>query len=96
MSHESTPIQPLTDWRERSTISVEQAGTILGVGRSAVYAGVRSGDIPSIRVGKRLLCPTAKLRALLGENENSATAGNRDAVDRSAGGVGHDRVYAER
>jgi excisionase family DNA binding protein len=67
------------NWRDRATITVEEAGAVLGVGRSAAYAGVRSGDIPAIRVGKRLLCPTAKLKALLGENEG-ATAPNGDTL----------------
>ena len=32
--------------------SVEQAGEILGICRSSAYAGVASGDIPSVKVAK--------------------------------------------
>lgn len=39
---------------------------ILGIGRATAYAGVRSGEIPSIRVGGRIVVPTAALRRLLG------------------------------
>ena len=81
------------DWRSQATVSVEQAGAILGLGRPAAYAAVARGDIPSLRIGRRLIVPTAKLRALLGENENSDPAGNRIAVQNLAAGDGHDRSY---
>lgn len=49
----------------RPTLEVEEAGRILGLGRASVYVGVKNGDIPAIRVGKRLLVPTAALRRML-------------------------------
>jgi excisionase family DNA binding protein len=48
------------------TLSVEQAGEFLGISRSAAYRAVSSGELPSVRIGRRLLVPTAKLLALLG------------------------------
>jgi excisionase family DNA binding protein len=48
------------------TLSVEQAGEFLGISRSAAYRAVSSGELPSVRIGRRLLIPTAKLLALLG------------------------------
>lgn len=83
------------DWRERATITVEEAAVILGVGRSAAYMAANRGEIPTVRVGRRLICPTAKLRALLGENEESAPAANRDALEKLAGGDGHHEVYEQ-
>jgi excisionase family DNA binding protein len=47
-------------------ITVERAGALVGLGRSAAYDAVRRGDLPSLRIGRRLVVPTAKLRALLG------------------------------
>jgi hypothetical protein len=44
----------------------------LGIGRDAAYAAVERGDLPSIRVGRRLIVPVPKLLELLGattENE---------------------------
>ena len=38
---------------KKRTCSVEVAGEILGIGRSAAYQAVRTGEIPAIRVGKR-------------------------------------------
>jgi len=50
----------------RATVSVEEAGRFLGVGRSAAYEAVRRGEIPHLRIGRRLLVPVPRLMALLG------------------------------
>jgi excisionase family DNA binding protein len=50
---------------KRSTYDVEEAARILGIGRSAAYEAVRRGEIPSIRLGKRVVIPHAALQALL-------------------------------
>jgi excisionase family DNA binding protein len=55
------------------TISVEEAGKILGVSRMTAYTAVKKGQIPSIRVGHRLVVPVAKLNALLGEMQPRET-----------------------
>jgi excisionase family DNA binding protein len=47
------------------TISVEEAGNILGIGRMAAYQAVWRGQIPSIRIGRRLLVPLAKLNEMV-------------------------------
>ncbi|MDQ3784415.1 MAG: helix-turn-helix domain-containing protein [Actinomycetota bacterium] len=53
------------DASTRPTLEVEEAARILGLGRASAYIGVKNGDIPAIRVGKRLLVPTAALRRML-------------------------------
>jgi excisionase family DNA binding protein len=50
---------------QRMTVTVEEAATILGVGRNKAYEAARSGEIPAIRIGKRLLVPRAALKRLL-------------------------------
>jgi excisionase family DNA binding protein len=52
---------------DKKTVTVEQAAKVLGVGRSLAYKAVREGDIPSIKIGRRLLIPKAALAELLGE-----------------------------
>lgn len=52
-----------TELTERVTITVEEAGQVLGLGRGAAYSAARRGDIPTFRVGKRLLVSTAALLA---------------------------------
>ena len=53
------------DVRGRPVITVEEAGRLLGLGRSAAYEAARRQEIPTLRFGRRLLVPTAKLLALL-------------------------------
>lgn len=55
------------DWRNRTTITVPEAGSVIGVCRNAAYEAARRGDIPTIRIGNRILVPVAKLRQMLGE-----------------------------
>ncbi|MFT3831898.1 MAG: helix-turn-helix domain-containing protein [Micropruina sp.] len=54
---------------ERLTMTVEEAAAVLGIGRSAAYAAVRAGEIPALRVGRKLLVPRQRLLAMLGEAE---------------------------
>ncbi|MGE0491184.1 MAG: helix-turn-helix domain-containing protein [Vulcanimicrobiota bacterium] len=49
-----------------ATYSVAQAAKILGLSKGATYIGIKDGSIPSIRVGRRILVPRAKLERLLG------------------------------
>jgi len=51
---------------ETPTISVELAGQLLGMSRPSAYAAVQRGDIPSIKIGRRRIVPTAKLLGMLG------------------------------
>jgi excisionase family DNA binding protein len=44
-----------------ATITVEQAATLLHIGRGSAYGGVRRGEIPAVRVGRRILVPVGAL-----------------------------------
>jgi excisionase family DNA binding protein len=50
---------------ECRTVSVEDAGRILGLSRGSAYAAARAGALPTIRFGKRLLVPKAALERML-------------------------------
>ena len=50
----------------RLTTSVPKAGSLIGLGKSSSYEAVRRGDIPAIRIGKRLLVVIAGLEDKLG------------------------------
>ncbi len=50
---------------QKRTYSVEEAAKILGIGRSAAYQALRTGEIPAIRIGRRLLVPVQALEQLL-------------------------------
>jgi excisionase family DNA binding protein len=49
----------------RRTRSVEEAARILGISRASAYSAAKSGDLPTIRMGNRLLVPEAALEKLL-------------------------------
>jgi len=50
-----------------ATISIEQAARRLKIGRNQAYQAAHKGELPVIKIGKRLLVPTAALGRLLGE-----------------------------
>ncbi len=61
------------DPRTRPTLDVEEAGALLGFGRSKSYEEahrwLRTGGadgLPTLRFGKSLRCPTAAILAMLG------------------------------
>lgn len=58
--------------RTRATISVEEAAEVLGLGRSGAYAAAKRGELPTLKIGRRLVVPTARLRAMLGEDDSPA------------------------
>ncbi len=51
--------------QQRLTLSVEEAGRILGISRGAAYARAGDGTLPTIRLGKRILVPKDALSKLL-------------------------------
>ncbi len=53
---------------ERLTLTVKETQIILGLSRSAVYQAIETGEIPSVRIGKRILIPKAALYRLLEAN----------------------------
>lgn len=54
-----------TENAARQTRTVEEAAQILGIGRNQAYAAVRRGEIPSLRIGARILVPEAALNKML-------------------------------
>lgn len=53
---------------DRATVTVSEAAGRLGIGRNAAYEAARRGEIPTIRIGKRILVPLAALERLLSGN----------------------------
>jgi excisionase family DNA binding protein len=52
---------------KRLVYSVPEAGRILGLKRSKAYAAARSGEIPTLRFGKVLRVPAARLHRMIEE-----------------------------
>ena len=55
---------------ERRTITIPEVAKVLGIGRAAAYEGARTGQIPTIRIGKRILVPVPALERKLEEASN--------------------------
>src|SRR5437879_10456359 len=66
-------------WDSHDAFTVEEAGKILGLSRASVFAAAKRGDIPTIRIGKRLIVPRRALEKLLGIDEPNVAA-DRQAV----------------
>ena len=76
---------------ERLTVSVEDAARLLGISRGLAYEAARRGELPTVRLGRRLLVPRAQLLKLLGEAAppngsaaQSETVGRRAATEAAA------------
>ena len=63
---------------ERATLSVVETASIMGVSKNVAYEAVRRGEIPSIRLGGRILVPRAALERLL-ETGSRANAAARES-----------------
>jgi excisionase family DNA binding protein len=55
---------------EPLTLTVEEAAKLLGVSRGTAYEAARRGELPTIRLGRRLLVPRARLYELVGADTN--------------------------
>lgn len=51
--------------QRRSTLTVEETAEVLGLSRAFAYEAVNRGEIPSIRIGRRILVPKVALERLL-------------------------------
>jgi excisionase family DNA binding protein len=60
------PIRGVTNMKmQKLTLSVPEAGRALGIGRTAAYEAARTGQLPTIRIGKRVLVPVVALKRML-------------------------------
>ncbi len=57
------PTSPIA--AQRRTVTVTEAASILGISRSTAYELVRTGGLPSLRLGRRIVVPTHALIDLL-------------------------------
>lgn len=51
------------------TLSVIEAARRLGIGRDNAYRGCKTGEIPCIRIGGRIVIPRAALERLLSDGQ---------------------------
>ncbi len=49
----------------KRAISINEAAETLGIGVAKAYEAAKSGELPTIRLGKRILVPLAALERML-------------------------------
>ena len=57
--------EPRMESITRQTLSVAEAAEVLGISRAHAYDCVRSGELPSITLGRRVVIPLRALDELL-------------------------------
>jgi excisionase family DNA binding protein len=50
---------------EPQTYHIEEAARLLGIGRNHAYEAAKRGEIPAIKIGRRVLVPRAALDRML-------------------------------
>ena len=58
-----------------AVLTIDEAAGILRIGRTAAYAAARTGELPAVRIGRRLLVPRLALEQLLGVTDASKNGG---------------------
>jgi excisionase family DNA binding protein len=66
MTTQHAPVEP-------ATLTVEEAAKYLRISRASAYEGVRAGDIPSVRIGRRIVVSRRALDRLLDGDQLGAT-----------------------
>jgi excisionase family DNA binding protein len=56
-----------TESAECRTLTILEAAKLLGIGRGSAYEAARRGELPAVRLGRRLVVPRARLEEMLGE-----------------------------
>lgn len=64
----------------RATLTVQETAARLGIGRNAAYEAIRRGELPAVRIGRRLLVPEAALSKWLEHGGGAAPRTLDDAA----------------
>lgn len=67
------------------TMTVAEAGELLGISRRSAYRAVERGELPALRLGRRLVIPSLKLLELLEVNPRSASSNGDDGSAEAIG-----------
>jgi excisionase family DNA binding protein len=59
--------------RARTTITIPEAASLLGIGRTAAYEAARRGELPTRRLGRRLVVPVPWLLSWLAGESDAGT-----------------------
>jgi len=68
--------------KKSATISVDEAAEVLGVSRGSAYKAAHSGELPTIKIGKRLLILRDKFTQMLTQEISAPTVKKTDEAQR--------------
>ena len=54
------------------TMTVEEAAAALGIGRTSAYQAIARGELPCLRIGRRVVVPRPAIERLLQGTTNEA------------------------
>ena len=60
----------INDLRERTTLSIPEAAQVLGISRPQAYKLAKTGQLPSVSVGSRVVVSAPLLLALISTPQN--------------------------
>lgn len=75
----------IEDIRGRATLTIMEVAKLLGIGRGNAYEAARRGEIPTLRIGRRLVVPVPALLRHLQGPPLASPSGDGEAPD--GGGV---------
>lgn len=73
-------LEELRDSRA-AVVTIAQAAAVLGIDARTVSRAIRDGDLPALRLGRRLLIPRLQLLACLGVSPDAAEDGASNGGD---------------
>lgn len=76
-----------TQTAQPATCSVPEAGQALGISRQSAYQAARTGELPTVKIGRRLLVPRRALETMLGIENDVAPGGQSERAADSAARV---------
>jgi hypothetical protein len=62
----ATRSRTVADLQGLTYLTVPDAGAYIGLGRAASYAAAKRGDLPTVRIGRRVVVPAPMLLRMLG------------------------------
>ncbi|MEX2324055.1 MAG: helix-turn-helix domain-containing protein [Acidimicrobiia bacterium] len=62
-------VSTLDDLERRLTLSIAETAALLGLGRTSAYEAARRGQIPTRRLGRRVMVPVPALLEWLGATD---------------------------
>lgn len=78
-----------------ATYTVEEAAEVIGISRNSAYEAIKRGEIPSIKIGRRILVPKDALHRMLSEARTAAPPQHTHATGQVANSRATERLREE-